>query len=66
MRSIRLSEANAEQSHRALLVIEQLLRDLLNAETGQRGYLLTGDLAYLEPYYQARGNYSKNIAEAEE
>lgn len=65
LRSIRLSEANAEQSHRALLVIEQLLRDLLNAETGQRGYLLTGDLAYLEPYYQARGNYSKNIAEAE-
>ncbi len=65
LRSIRLSEIEAEQSNRALGSIEQLLRDLLNAETGQRGYLLTGDLAYLEPYYQARGNYSKHIGEAE-
>jgi signal transduction histidine kinase/ActR/RegA family two-component response regulator len=66
LRSIRQSEVRAEQSNRALAAIEQLLRDLLNAETGQRGYLLTGDLAYLEPYYQARGNYSRHIGEAEQ
>jgi diguanylate cyclase (GGDEF)-like protein len=28
------------------------LHDLENAETGQRGYLLTGDSAYLDPYRQ--------------
>ena len=28
--------------------------DLVNAETGQRGYLLTSDEAYLAPYQQAR------------
>jgi CHASE3 domain sensor protein len=27
-----------------------VLIDLLNAETGQRGYVVTGDEAYLEPY----------------
>jgi CHASE3 domain sensor protein len=34
---------------------DQVLTDLLNAETGQRGYLLTGDPAYLEPYIAAKG-----------
>ena len=31
----------------------QLLSDLKDAETGQRGYLLTDDEKYLEPYLQA-------------
>ncbi|MGA8432680.1 MAG: CHASE3 domain-containing protein, partial [Candidatus Sulfotelmatobacter sp.] len=35
-----------EQLHRVLLVFD-------NAETGQRGYLLTGDPSYLIPYDQA-------------
>jgi signal transduction histidine kinase len=33
--------------------IYDLQRLLLDAETGQRGYLLTGDPAYLQPYNQA-------------
>ncbi|MCU0537640.1 MAG: CHASE3 domain-containing protein [Hydrococcus sp. Prado102] len=34
---------------------EVLLSLLKDAETGQRGYLLTGKRAYLEPYYAATG-----------
>src|SRR5690242_7889283 len=30
-----------------------LLSDLKDAETGQRGYIITGEDAYLEPYYIA-------------
>jgi PAS domain S-box-containing protein len=30
--------------------VQEVLNHLLDAETGQRGYLLTGDEAYLEPY----------------
>src|SRR5271163_2589421 len=48
-------ELNAHVRH-TLQVKEQLHRVMLvfdNAETGQRGYLLTGDLAYLGPYEQA-------------
>jgi signal transduction histidine kinase len=33
--------------------VQRLLRDVLDAETGQRGYLLTGDAMYLEPYKAA-------------
>lgn len=32
----------------------QLLSAVKDAETGQRGYLLTGDRVYLTPYYDAR------------
>src|SRR5262245_31662209 len=38
-------------------VLEQIgvvLQRVTDAETGQRGYMLTGDRAYLEPYEQAR------------
>lgn len=33
--------------------ISEILIETLNAETGERGYLLTGDVAYLEPYQSA-------------
>ncbi|MBY6185757.1 diguanylate cyclase [Marinobacter hydrocarbonoclasticus] len=36
-----------------ILESERLLSQLLNAETGQRGYLLTTNPAYLEPYHRA-------------
>ena len=32
-----------------------VLKDLTDMETGQRGYLLTGDPAYLQPYIDAKG-----------
>ena len=37
-----------------MLEMRDLLSDLQNAETGQRGYLLTGDEQYLSPYLAAR------------
>jgi signal transduction histidine kinase len=41
------------QAHIARSHVQRLLRDVLDAETGQRGYLLTGDTMYLEPYKTA-------------
>src|SRR5467141_2431409 len=35
--------------------ISGVLKDLTDMETGQRGYLLTGDPAYLQPYTDAKG-----------
>src|SRR5687768_7496280 len=34
--------------------VEATLTSILDAETAQRGYLLTGDPAFLEPYEMAR------------
>ncbi|WP_157976106.1 sensor histidine kinase [Lewinella sp. IMCC34191] len=47
------------------LTLEQDLSELLsivqNAEAGQRGYLLTGDPEYLQPYIHARQGYDAII-----
>ena len=49
----RFVESNQEatQSYQVIGSINSVLSDLKDAETGQRGYLLTGDTAYLEPFY---------------
>ena len=44
---------NMEQAQQTRSSINTLLREVLNAETGQRGYLLTGDERYLIPYNRA-------------
>ena len=51
----RAAEANRQQTEAAMarLTIGQILRRTIDAETGQRGYLLTGRPAYLEPYREA-------------
>ncbi len=41
------------QSQQAQTAINALLAELVNAEAGQRGYLLTGNEEYLEPYNRA-------------
>jgi PAS domain S-box-containing protein len=40
-------------THEVILGLEQVLSLLKDAETGQRGYLITGDPRYLEPYHAA-------------
>jgi methyl-accepting chemotaxis protein len=40
-------------SHDVLATQDDVLSSLINAQTGQRGYLLTGEVAYLEPYTSA-------------
>jgi serine phosphatase RsbU (regulator of sigma subunit)/CHASE3 domain sensor protein len=40
----------------------QILVDVLNAETGNRGYILTGRGDYLQPYLDARERYDADIA----
>ncbi|MEO7241623.1 MAG: CHASE3 domain-containing protein [Variovorax sp.] len=60
---IAINEIGHEQSSRALentrfagrvrMSLDQLLQDVVDAETGQRGYLLTGETAYRQPYDSA-------------
>src|SRR5712691_7851236 len=39
-----------------------VLKDLTDMETGQRGYLLTADPAYLQPYNDAQGRIATDFA----
>jgi len=53
------------RTHQILQSAEKILSTLIDAETGHRGYLLTGDSAYLEPYEDARQSLSGLLDEAE-
>ena len=52
----RVTQLLIESSHRVVhtykveILLEEILSQLDDAETGQRGYLLTGNSKYLEPY----------------
>lgn len=50
--------AQQEADHTQVVIVKsnQLLLELINAETGIRGYVVTRDPNFLEPYYQATVN----------
>ena len=56
------ARAPIERSHQVLEDIDALLTSLTSAETGQRGYLLTGDASYLRPYAEAIGQIDDRVA----
>ncbi len=50
-------ESSAIQAH-----VAGILKDLTDMETGQRGYLLTEDSAYLQPYSDAKEKIAKDFS----
>ena len=52
---VRLSEnaARVERTHEVLSSLELLLAAATDCETAERGYVITGDESYLEPYREA-------------
>ena len=52
-----------EQSHLILNRADDLMSALKEAETGQRGFLLTGDEVYLEPYEKVRASIKGELAD---
>jgi diguanylate cyclase (GGDEF)-like protein len=45
----------------SLDLLKGLQAELLDAETGQRGYMLTGEERYLEPYHRALGQLASSF-----
>jgi CHASE3 domain sensor protein len=52
-KEFRQASAETEHTRKVLETTEALISDLKDAETGQRGFLLSGDKRYLEPYENA-------------
>ncbi|TAN70413.1 MAG: HAMP domain-containing protein [Methylobacter sp.] len=48
-------------THKVLAKLRELLSTLQDAETGQRGYIITGEDRYLEPYQAAVRNVDKLV-----
>lgn len=69
---VLINETGYRQSTRALqeigeaqgerLVLSSLVQNIVDAETGQRGYLLTGEPRYREPYDAAAKQISNQLA----
>jgi CHASE3 domain sensor protein len=69
LRQMREMDALTLESSKTQTTISGVLTDLTDMETGQRGYLLTGDQSYLQPYTTAKdrigadfGNLRKQTA----
>ena len=50
---VSISEQKIIHTYQDLVTLETVISELKDAETGQRGYLLTSDELYLQPYYFA-------------
>ncbi|WP_293191981.1 MULTISPECIES: CHASE3 domain-containing protein [unclassified Microcoleus] len=60
------NERSVSHTHGVLSELEATLSTLKDAETGQRGYLLTGEERYLEPYYTAIANVNTQLVGLQE
>jgi diguanylate cyclase (GGDEF)-like protein len=60
----RLSDSREVITHSLLInkALNSLMSQMLDAETGQRGFLLSGRAPYLQPYYTALGQVRQSRA----
>lgn len=63
LRGVREAHQAADQTHNVRLHIEKLQTVITDAETGQRGYLITGNPEYLRPYHGARAKAGELMTE---
>src|SRR5215475_9604623 len=51
-------------TNEVLIALEEVFSTTKDAETGQRGYIITGETSYLAPYNAAQAELPKKIARA--
>src|SRR6185437_2953572 len=64
--AIQARAQRVQHAQAVLTDLESLLSTIDEAETGQRGYLLTGDSLYLKPYTSAQDNISQDLADLQQ
>lgn len=62
LRRVQTIAALAIESSAIQAEMAGVLKDVTDMETGQRGYLLTGNPAYLQPYTDAKGRIDMDFA----
>jgi len=63
LRNVYTTSAALEHTYAVKIALQQLLSSTLDAETGERGFIITGVASYLEPYERARMRLSDNLAQ---
>lgn len=64
-RTLNLDAKLIAHTHEVLSALREVVSLLKDAETGQRGYLLTGDVRYLEPHTTAVSRIDSRLGEIE-
>jgi len=62
LKSVERSAALTLESSAIQAELSGVLKDVTDLEAGQRGYLLTGNAAYLQPYADAKGRIEMDFA----
>lgn len=62
---VKRANVRVERTWTTIAAIREALRTVLDAETGQRGYILTGDAAFLGPYVRARVGLDQTLSSLE-
>lgn len=62
LHSVAAAEGSVGDTRQVLGSLESLLSTLKDAETGQRGYIITGERRYLEPYQAAVASVQSKLA----
>ncbi|MGH8608687.1 MAG: CHASE3 domain-containing protein, partial [Gammaproteobacteria bacterium] len=61
-RAVLDASARAVHTHEVLAELKDTLVTVTDAETGQRGFLLTGEAVYLKPYEAAIARLEEHLA----
>jgi len=61
LRWVQKTAALTLESSAVQAELSGLLKDVTDMETGQRGYMLTGNPAYLQPYADAKGKIESDF-----
>lgn len=66
LRSAHEDLARSEQSVHAVALYSTLLNAVLDGQTGARGFVITGQTRFLEPYHDARAQFAAVMTELEQ
>jgi signal transduction histidine kinase len=64
LRNVYVTSEAVTHTYSVKMALQQLLRTALNAETGERGFVITGEPSYLEPFNNARDALTPLVARA--
>jgi len=64
--NVSKSQRLLQHTHKVNIELEQILSYLKDAETGQRGYIITQDSIYLEPFFKSSTKINSTFAALEQ
>jgi len=66
LRQVNISDYWVDHTREVIGNNQELLSDMKDAESAERGYIITADAGYLEPYHSASDNIAQTVARLEQ